>query len=100
VAQRTNEIGVRIALGARAGEVIGLGVRQGMPAVLLGAAIGLAAAFATTRVMTGLLYEVSPTDPWTFALVSVVVVVVALAASYIPARRASRVDPIEALRAE
>jgi predicted permease len=100
VAQRTNEIGVRIALGARGGEVVGLVLRQGMPAVLIGAGIGLAAAFAATRVMVGLLYEVSPTDPWTFALVSVAVVVVALAASYIPARRASRVDPIEALRVE
>ncbi len=100
VAQRTNEIGVRIALGARGGEVIGLVLRQGMPAVLIGAGIGLAAAFAATRVMAGLLYEVSPTDPWTFAAVAAVVVLVALAASYIPARRASRVDPIEALRVE
>jgi len=100
VAQRTNEIGVRIALGARAGEVTGLVLRQGMPAVLIGAGFGLAAAFATTRAMAGLLYEVSPTDPWTFALVAAAVVLVALAASYIPARRASRVDPIEALRVE
>jgi putative ABC transport system permease protein len=100
VAQRTNEIGVRIALGARAGEVIGLVLRQGMPAVLIGAGTGLAAALATTRLMAGLLYEVNPTDPWTFVLVAAAVVLVALAASYIPARRASRVDPIEALRVE
>jgi putative ABC transport system permease protein len=100
VAQRTNEIGVRIALGARSSEVISLVLRQGMPAVLIGAGIGLTAAFATTRVMAGLLYEVSPTDPWTFALVSVAVTLVSLVASYIPAWRASRVDPIEALRVE
>ncbi|UCC71643.1 MAG: ABC transporter permease [Gemmatimonadota bacterium] len=100
VAQRTNEIGVRIALGARGAEVIAMVLRQGMAAVLIGAGVGLAAALAATRVMAGLLYEVSPTDPWTFAVVSVAVVSVALAASLIPARRASRVDPIEALRVE
>jgi len=75
-------------------------IRQGMATVLIGAGIGLAAALATTRVMAGLLYEVSPGDPWTFAVVAVAVISVALAASYVPARRASRVDPMDALRVE
>jgi putative ABC transport system permease protein len=100
VAQRTNEIGVRIALGAQGREVIAMVIRQGMATVLIGAGIGLAAALATTRVMAGLLYEVSPNDPWTFAVVAVAVISVALAASYVPARRASRVDPMDALRVE
>jgi ABC-type antimicrobial peptide transport system permease subunit len=75
-------------------------IRQGMFTVLIGAAIGLAAALATTRVMAGLLHEVSPTDLWTFVIVLLAVVLVALVASYIPARRASRVDPLVALRVE
>jgi putative ABC transport system permease protein len=100
VAQRTHEIGLRIALGAERGEVVGMVIRQGMITVLIGAALGLAAALATTRVMAGLLHEVSPTDPWTFIVVSLAVVLVALVASYIPARRASRVDPLVALRVE
>ena len=100
VAQRTHEIGIRIALGAGAGEVLTMVIRQGMLIVAIGAILGLAAAFATTRLMTGLLHEVSPTDPWTYAIVSITVVAVALLASYVPARRASRVDPIVALRVE
>jgi putative ABC transport system permease protein len=100
VAQRTHEIGLRIALGADRGEVVGMVIRQGMFTVLIGAAIGLVAALATTRVMAGLLHEVSPTDLWTFVIVLLAVVLVALVASYIPARRASRVDPLVALRVE
>ncbi|MGD8700109.1 MAG: ABC transporter permease [Gemmatimonadales bacterium] len=100
VARRTHEIGLRIALGAERREVVGMVIRQGMITVLIGAAIGLAAALAATRVMSGLLHEVSPTDPWTFAAVSAAVIVVALGANYIPARRASRVDPLVALRVE
>ncbi len=100
VAQRTSEIGIRVALGAQRHEVVALVIRQGMVTALIGAGIGLAAALAATRVMTGLLHDVSPTDPGTLGLVSAAVVLVALLASYVPARRASRVDPLEALRVE
>lgn len=100
VAKRTNEIGVRMALGAQGADVVGMVVRQGMILSLIGVALGLAGALAATRVMSGILYNVSTTDPWAFGIVSVVVVVVALLASYLPARRASRVDPAFALRSE
>ena len=100
VAQRAHEIGIRIALGADANDVLVMVIRQGMLVVVIGAIFGLAGAFATTRLLAGLLHEVSPADPWTYAAVSTTVVTVALLASYIPARRASRVDPIAALRVE
>jgi putative ABC transport system permease protein len=100
VAQRTNEIGIRIALGARSESVTLMVVRQGALLALGGVVLGLACSVASTRVMTGMLYEVSTTDPWTFVVVSLLLVLVAMLASYLPARRASRVDPIEALRVE
>lgn len=100
VSQRTSEIGVRMALGARGRNVVAMVVRQGLLLALIGAAIGLVAALAATRVMASLLYEVSATDPWTFGVVAALVIAVAFVASYIPARRATRVDPVDALRRE
>jgi putative ABC transport system permease protein len=97
---RTREIGIRIALGAQDADVLRLVVGQGAGLVLAGVAIGLAASFAATRLMRGLLYGVSTTDPFTFAGVSILVVLAGLAACYIPARRAMRVDPVTALKCE
>jgi len=100
VGQRTREIGVRMALGAQRRTVLGLVLGQGMKLIGAGIAIGLAAAFALTRVMSGLLYEVRPTDAVTFAAVPALLTVVALSACLIPARRAAKIDPMEALRHE
>jgi predicted permease len=100
VTQRTHEIGIRMALGAQTRDVMKLIVKQGMALALVGVAIGVAGALALTRLLATLLFEIAPTDVMTFATVSTGLLIVALLACYIPARRASRVDPLVALRYE
>jgi putative ABC transport system permease protein len=100
VAQRTREIGIRMALGAQESTLVGLVVREAMLLAAAGVALGLMAAFAVSRSLATFLFQTPPTDPLTFTAVAGLLAIVALTASYIPARRATRVDPLVALRAE
>jgi putative ABC transport system permease protein len=100
VTQRTHEIGIRMAMGAQTGDVLKLVVRRGLMLTVCGVGIGLVTAFALTQIMKSLLYRVSTTDPLTFIAIPLLLLPIALLASYVPARRASRVDPIVALRYE
>jgi putative ABC transport system permease protein len=98
VSQRTHEIGLRMALGAQARDVLKMIIRQGMVLVLVGVGIGLACAVALTRIMSNFLFDITVTDPATYVFIALLLTAVSLVACYIPARRATRVDPMIALR--
>jgi len=100
MAQRTHELGIRMALGAQRLDVLALVLRQGMGLTVAGMAIGLAGAFALTRLLEGMLFGVRPTDPLTYVVIIMLLGAVALLACWVPARRAARIDPMVALRTE
>jgi hypothetical protein len=100
VSQRTREIGIRMALGAQRNTLTGMFVRQGLLLAAIGAVFGVVAAFATMRFMASILFHVSPMDPWTYSLSTIVVIAIAWIACYLPSRRAAQVNPVNALRAE
>jgi ABC-type antimicrobial peptide transport system permease subunit len=100
VSQRTREIGIRTALGAQRAALTRMFVRQGLALAAIGVVCGVAVAFATMRMMSSLLYHVSPMDPWTYVTATLLIVAIAGLATYVPSRRAAVVDPVDALRAE
>jgi ABC-type antimicrobial peptide transport system permease subunit len=100
VSRQTGEMGLRVALGATPREIFKMVVGRGLRIILSGLALGLAGALLLTRFLSGALYRVNPSDPLTFGLVAALLAIVALAACYVPARRATKVDPIVALRYE
>jgi putative ABC transport system permease protein len=100
VAQRTREIGIRMTLGAQLSDVLRLVLNHGVKLTIIGVALGLIGAFVVTRAITSVLYGVSATDPLTFGLVSGILILVTLVACYVPARRATKVDPLVALKYE
>jgi len=100
VAQRTQEIGIRMALGATRQNVVSMMLRHGVALAITGAAIGLAVSFAVSRLVVSLLFEVKPTDLVSFSIATIVLLGAATLASYVPARRATKVDPLVALRHE
>jgi ABC-type antimicrobial peptide transport system permease subunit len=100
ISQRTRELGIRGAIGASRRQIVGLVMRQGLWKTGVGLVVGLACAIPLSRYTASMLFELKPSDPWAYALVCLLLGAVAAAASYLPARRAARIDPIEALRAE
>jgi putative ABC transport system permease protein len=100
VGQRMNELGLRVALGASPGDIMGLVMRQGLWMALIGVGVGLAVSVAATQLLQKMLFGVKPFDPLTYGAVAAILIGVALAATYLPARRATRVDPLVALRQE
>ena len=100
VAQRSREFGIRVALGAKPGQIIGMVVGQNLRIVAIGLILGMVAAVPATRMLRGLLFQVQPNDPGTFVAIGVMLAAVAAVASYLPAHRGTRVDPISTLRSD
>jgi putative ABC transport system permease protein len=100
VSQRTREFGIRVALGAKPGQIVGMVVGQNLRTVALGLLLGLACAIPATRLLRGLLFQVGPNDPITFIAIAITLTVVAMVAAYLPARRGTRIDPVVTLKAE